>query len=122
MRLAQESGERGLPACNFRQLAGNIFLFFWEASSNRGAASCRARQAGSLRSPAPDRLVVLPSLLLDSLQKKRGPDKGDEHTETKRGQIDGDVGKARAIQIHQAKGAAEMGERKKFREVADQFR
>jgi hypothetical protein len=60
--------------------------------------------------------------LLDPPQQENGADEGEEDAEEERSQIDSDVGKARSIQIYEAKGATEVGERKKFRKVADQFR
>jgi len=46
------SGERGLPARSFRQLAGNN-LFFVVLNDARypAAAGCRGQQAGSVRYP-----------------------------------------------------------------------
>lgn len=44
------SGERRLPACSFRQLAGNLSAKCWALPLNFSAAGCRARQAGSVPS------------------------------------------------------------------------
>src|SRR6266404_6152510 len=45
------SGERRLPACSCRQLAGNIFAHRAVVASQGVSASCRDGQAGSLCSP-----------------------------------------------------------------------
>lgn len=61
-------------------------------------------------------------LFFDPLQKKRGANKRDEHAGAENDKIDIIKGDAGAVQVHEPKSAAEMGERENFRDVTDESR
>jgi hypothetical protein len=58
-------------------------------------------------------------LLFNSFQEEGCAYKSDQDAETKRDQIDREVGKAGAIEIHEAKSATEMCQRKELGEIAN---
>src|SRR5437773_8402098 len=52
-RATEIFGERRLPACSVRQLAGHVLIKREDFRARRNAASCRELHAGSVRSPEP---------------------------------------------------------------------